>query len=276
MTNNNQVKQLHRCLIYIADEIDRICRINNIQYFLIAGTLLGAVRHKGIIPWDDDIDIGMLREDYNRFVEACKRDLGPRFSISEFNTEPSFGMPFTKIKLKGTRLVEEGCPKDLDESLFVDVIPIDKMPEKRSSQMLQMFFTNTYKFLLLFNCGYDMSSTRQHGAAVSIASVLSKLPKRLLASRLVRWQTRYNNTDSKTYINLCSSYPYGKEIFPYEALSDKPLKTMTFEGREYFVPHCVETILSQLYGNYLDLPPVESRVFRHTSETIDFGIYSSL
>lgn len=99
---NDQLQQLKRIELAMLDEFVRICDANGIDYFLSGGTCLGAARHKGFIPWDDDIDVGMLREDYDRFAQACKTELSDGFIFQDMNTEPNCGLVFGKIRKKGT------------------------------------------------------------------------------------------------------------------------------------------------------------------------------
>ena len=100
------VRKLQLVELEILEEVDRICKKNNIDYFLNGGTLLGAVRHKGFIPWDDDIDVTMTRKNYNKFIEACLKDLNSKYIIDNYKTNKKCCFSFTKIKKKGTLYVE--------------------------------------------------------------------------------------------------------------------------------------------------------------------------
>ena len=94
--NNLQLESVHKVQLEIANEVKRICDKYNIKYFMIAGTLLGAVRHKGFIPWDDDLDIGMLRNDYNRFIKLAAKDLKEIYYLETWYTSSGYGLPYAK------------------------------------------------------------------------------------------------------------------------------------------------------------------------------------
>lgn len=146
--------KVHRRILEIAVEIKRICEKHDIKYFLIAGTLLGAVRHKGFIPWDDDMDIGLLREDYERFVDLCKTELSDQFEL--INEElPNYGLPFIKIQLKGTTFLEKSAPKyPCGNGIYVDCFPIDRMPDGKYKQMLQGKLLDFTRLAVLKKSGY--------------------------------------------------------------------------------------------------------------------------
>lgn len=147
----------------IALEIKRICEKNNIPYFLIGGTLLGAVRHKGFIPWDDDLDIGFLRKDYDRFLEVCKTELSEEMFLQTWDTDEYYGLPFGKVMLKGTRFRESANGTAAAQSMiFVDIFPYDDMPENGFKLKVQFLIEEMSKKLLLYKYGYDMGQRSDH------------------------------------------------------------------------------------------------------------------
>ena len=108
---NIDIKHLQACELIIAEEIKRICEKHSIKYFLLAGSMLGAIRHKGFIPWDDDMDFGMLRSDYEQFCEVCQDDLNPQFELVNWNTDANYPFSYGKIVLKKTHIKERFAPE---------------------------------------------------------------------------------------------------------------------------------------------------------------------
>ena len=118
------LRKLQNIILYIAKEIKRVCDKNTIDYTIIGGTLIGAVRHKGFIPWDDDMDFVMTRHNYERFLEACEVDLQEQFEVVNWRSNSNYGNGFTKIMLKGTEAIEEGKENvQYPRCIFVDVFP---------------------------------------------------------------------------------------------------------------------------------------------------------
>lgn len=124
------IKQVQAIELEILLEVDRICRKHRISYFLDSGTALGAVRHKGFIPWDDDIDIGMLRDDYERFLSVAQEEMGQDYFLQTYRTD---GTPimFAKVRKTGTTFVEFRLRKfPINHGLFIDIFPYDYLPQE--------------------------------------------------------------------------------------------------------------------------------------------------
>ena len=131
MRDITELEELHQIELDMLKEIDRICRRENIQYYLAGGTLLGAVRHKGFIPWDDDIDIAMARDEYERFLKVMKKERHPYLKIFAMEFDKEYQYTFAKVVDTRTRLIEE-IGKDLpDMGVFIDIFPIDGLGNDR-------------------------------------------------------------------------------------------------------------------------------------------------
>ena len=262
---------LHRRILEIALEIKRICEKHNIKYFLIGGSLLGAVRHQGFIPWDDDMDIGLLRDDYERFIQVCAEELSDRFFLVTTD-EAKYGLPFAKIMLKNTLLMERGAPVlDCGNCIYVDVFPIDRFPEKKLQRDIFSRLIYIFKYILLYKCGYPAVTSINKNMKQFIASVYGRLvSKKSIVYTLNYLLTFYDRQASEYFYNSGSAYAYGKEIFPAYSL-EGDMAYLQFCGHSFPCPNNYEKILELLYGDYMQLPPEDKRYNRHGVVEIDLG-----
>lgn len=269
--NEEIIKTLHGCLLDVSLEIKRICEKYHISYFLIAGSLLGCVRHGGIIPWDDDVDIGMLREDYELFLEKCEGELRSPFKLVNSSKEKNYGLPYSKIKIEGTEFREPFSPDDLDKGIFVDIFPIDRMPDKRFPQQMQKIMLKIFGKLMILKCGYKIEGNDR--ILVKGLRIISRfMPKNRLDEIIHFWQTKHNHDKTKYFLELSGAYPYGKEVYPSPVMERKQFVLHQFEGYEFAIPVNAEELLTSLYGDYMKLPPENQRVFKH-ADGISFGSY---
>jgi len=126
--SKSELKKIQNTLLEILIEVDRICRKNDIKYFLFAGTLLGAVRHKGFIPWDDDIDIAMPREDYEKFLQIVQKEPYSNYFLQNVITEIEAPFLFSKFRKDDTLLLEKAVMnKNIHHGIFIDIFPLDKV-----------------------------------------------------------------------------------------------------------------------------------------------------
>ena len=266
------LSKLHTYILKIATEIKRLCDKHGLDYFLIGGSLLGAVRHKGFIPWDDDMDIGLLREDYERFLQVCKTELGDDFELITAESVENFGLPFCKIQLKGTALLEENAPHyNCGNGIFVDVFPIDKIPDSALGKKIHKTESAFFRIALLKKCGYSIENTTKPTLKRRIIYAYADIhSKQYLVKKMTRVATKHNRRNTKICYNTGTSYSYAKEVFPTELLSCD-LQELPFEGVLFKCPQHPEIILEMLYGDYLSLPPEEKRYNRHGITAIDFG-----
>lgn len=264
--SKENLKKLHEVEVEMLDEIVRICDKNNLTYFLVGGTLLGAVRHQGFIPWDDDLDITMLREDYEKFIEIAKKELNPMYMIDNKDTNDKYYLNFTKIRKVNT-IFEQDFQADYDgpKGIWVDIFPVDEVKNKNSilgriqKKINEMIFS-----ILHYKNGFILRKKY-----VKIKKLLGKAVF-LKNSTLLNIQDKIlklqNNKKSKCYAHLASVYSYDREIFDKEDYV--PAKKLLFEGKYYKVPNQYEKMLSQVYGDYMKLPPEDQRVTHNPSKLI--------
>lgn len=274
MNRQEQLEKLHTLELKIAKEIKRICEKNGINYFLTAGTVLGAVRHKGFIPWDDDMDIGMLRADYNKFIEACKEDLGSEFFFQTWDTDKEYPFSFGKIRLNNTSFIEkfsENC--GAHNGIFVDVFPYDNVPDsvlKRKIQGKKYFIC---KRILWMKKG--MGENMKEASLIKrikhyIFKVFSSFFKyESVKEYFGKIQVKYNDVTTKRVVTD-GSYSFDKESIDREIVTN--LESIQFEDEKFLAYVDRVQYLKKFYGNFMELPPEEERD-RHIIQKVDFGPY---
>lgn len=233
----------------ILTEIHKICVRHNIDYWLDGGTCLGAVRHGGFIPWDDDIDIAMRQEDLPRFVEAATKELPEHLFMQTIDTDPTCRFPIYKVRDLNSFTVEYGddFSRPYQKGLFVDIFPMIPYPSVSRS------------FCKKITKGYCRSNSiliAQHVYSWrSVAELFYFGIKRSLCKAL--WTIASLCLDKNTYMsNRLSDNGYG---IMHRQDSIFPVKPIIFEGMEFLAPANPDAYLSDLYRNYMQLPPEDKR-----------------
>lgn len=256
-------------------EIKRICDKHNIHYTPIGGTLLGTVRHKGFIPWDDDIDVGMLREEYNKFLEVAKNELRPEFFLQTYETDPNYPKAIARLCVNGTRyMLKWEKDADIHHGVFTDIFPYDNSPNDKLQQMY-----HKYMIKWLYYATYHKYSPYQKPTSIKgkIFSFAVSLPFTFSNKKSVRvlWDKimqKYNSVPTKHVVRTGSGYPYEK-VRVKRVLMEKFVE-MEFEGFKISVLKGYHEHLSDNYGDYMELPPIEKRRNVQTScVKLDLGPY---
>lgn len=271
MKDEGQFKSAQMDLLY---ELHRICQKHAIRYFLDAGTLIGAIRHDGFIPWDDDIDVGMLRQDYDRFIEACKEELDPAYTLYDWHKDPYSPLPFLKLKINGTHYREEiSAGSKMNDGIFIDIFPYDNAPDAPAARKKQAWKLFWIRKILLLRCGF-----RLDGGSIAKKLIYGTLNLVSRVRSVAAWKKscdriliQYRDADTTYVTNMCSAYKYEKMTFPREMLREQILHR--FETGMFCVPEQYDAALRQVYGNYMQLPPEEQRAGRHGVLHMDLGSY---
>lgn len=244
-------------------EIHRICTKYNIRYSLAYGTLIGAVRHHGFIPWDDDVDICMLREDYIKFKTICKKELGSAFFYQSQDTDPEYFYLFDKIRLNGTIFKESFVSKyNIHHGVYIDIFPVDFIPD---NYFLRKFQYCCFQFFRIgVQAKYLMLNART-GVKRYIFGFLRLfyffIPLRFLYKTANQIATWYDCKPCNRVMNFYTPYRT-REIFNSQ-MYQKYIRTV-FENEEFCIVRDYDLFLHQIYGNYMELPPKDQRCTRHT------------
>lgn len=263
-------QKLQNIILNIMKYIDRLCSENNIEYYIIGGTALGAIRHGGFIPWDDDLDIAMTRENYNRFAELCRSD---KFDSEHFYYQQAmvdYIGYISKVRLLGTFFGEVGEDGLFDKDkmgIFVDVFPLDKVPDCKLSQLWWYFCG---KLLVAYeqqsHIGYKTDSFTKK-VIMLFAFILNNDKIRKFFERQVE---KYNDKDTG-YLGGHSLVSRFHNTFSKKNLWGKPQR-IPFENITLLAPEDTEGFLSFYFGDFMKLPPEDSRRGHHM-QVVDYGEY---
>ena len=262
----DQKEHLQRCLLDIAIDINDLCDNHNIQYSMDGGTLLGAIRHKGFIPWDDDLDIAMKRSQYNRFLEVCSENLDKEKYYIQ-NNEMYYAFCFSKVQLNGTEIVEDFSKNvKIRHGIFVDVFPYDNVPDNAIKRKVFLFLNTLLKNMIWAKCGYGTDEQRKtiRYKIYKLIGLFSSLDK--LKSCRLKHLTKYNGYKTQ----YCFTGDYPKNLIKncwFENLTKIRFESTSLSGFSQY-----DDFLKTLYGNYMELPPEEERIV-HSQYKINFGKY---
>lgn len=243
--NDKNLKEAQKIMKDILKEIVKICDRNNIDYWLDSGTLLGAVRHKGFIPWDDDIDICILKQDYLKLVTALEKELPQTLYLQK----PNKKWPYIKVKDKNSIALSKGEKINEGEyqGLYIDVFTMEIFSKKI------IYFYNFFLKIERTKFKQNDSKINKLKKVLIIKTGFQKYMSKLFQKLKLRLKNNTMNSNSIViYEYLWNKYHKADSIFP--------LKTIEFEKEEYKCPKKPEDILIKLYGkNYLELPPLDKR-----------------
>ena len=258
---SDELKTIHVDMLI---EIDRYCNDNGLQYFLAYGTLLGAVRHQGFIPWDDDIDIIMPRSDYQKFINDFNSKTHLReLQVINYNVQSDYYLPFAKVIHTRTE-VAENINSSFRLGVYIDIFPLDHLSDNIEKAKNEFNSLSIYRNLLtLKNLKPRKGRSFIKNGIVALGSTALKLlPISFLTSTIDKKARRYEGGKCTRYVANSVLGVYGeREIMP--ALWFKSAANMVFEGYSFSVPQEYHNILTQLYGDYMKLPPIEKRITHH-------------
>jgi len=234
-------------------ELHKFLSAKEIHYYMIAGSALGAIRHGGFIPWDDDIDIGMFRKEYEKFLSVCD-EFDSQYEIVNYRKSSHCDFGLTRIYFENTRIDDESIEKTkLDKRLYLDIFPLDKVPE--DDELRGSFEKEINKKKKQLSYMYP----RNYGNS-AVAMLIKKMVSIMYApfrTRILRrydsLMRKYENTDTAYVCSLCSQYSFKEQVMPKSYYGTPTMHD--FEDAEFYIPEQIDEYLMTLYGDdYMAIP----------------------
>lgn len=260
-----ELEELHQLEFEMLLEFRRICEKNKLTYYLSGGTFLGAVRHGGFIPWDDDVDVAMPREDYEKFVEVVNDELPENMLFKSIDNDPDYHVTWARIVNSKVKVLVHNFDKPEVEPVWIDIFTLDGMPSNNIALKIHkikllwrrvMYGWANYKYVSYNKKNrpwYEkvlmyIGKTLKPGKFMSLKKQYEKLERTLM---------KYPASKSKVYMNFKGSYMFN-------SIMDKDLyygkgASYIFEGERFNAPANYNAYLSKIYGDYMKLPPEEKR-----------------
>ncbi|QPL05833.1 MULTISPECIES: LicD family protein [Actinomyces] len=280
--DQQMLDRIHVLLTRILAEFDRVCRELGIEYAVYGGTAIGAVRHQGFIPWDDDADVLLTRTDYERFLLEAPALLGEEYDLHNTRTVAHFPFMFTKMVLKGTLLVPEFAKGSRYRMpMFLDILPVDAIPDDEAAFRSMsrrswlwgrlLFLQGTPRPYLVGIDGVARAAIYTATTAAHWAMRLAHVTPRFLQSRWERTVRRYEDPRAERMADFTMRDPHNWVVTRSELF---PTRDVPFEDITVMLPREYDVLLTRGYGSYMELPPPDKRR-NHKPFLVDFGPYET-
>lgn len=270
--DDETLKHLQKVQLMMLKYFIKICEENNLTYFIYGGSLLGTIRHEGFIPWDDDIDVIMFREEFEKLNKILEKNIDDKYKFINVLNEETYFYTFGRLSLKNTVFDEWWADQvDYTQNIFIDVFILDNIPEnkiKRFTHKWNSFLLN--QFTMYAYIKYDNTSKLKkiiQQIAYYLIKILPITPYSI-KRKCVETFSKYQNQECD---EVCD-FPAICQMPVYYKRDWLPPKKAKFEDIRVNIPNNPDKILTRTYGDYMKLPPKESR-FRPAPDKIDFGEY---
>lgn len=279
---DERLDQLHRVLLMMMKDFAAICEREGIEWMINYGSAIGALRHGGFIPWDDDVDICMLRADHDRFIDAVRADEAGKYSIVTAQTHPGYPLATTRFMLNGTEFRDSAlATMDFPSGIFIDLFPLDALSDDEGTYRRQIYgawFFNKLAIAKLTRNPFIVAEGAM-GAAMGAAATATRIALNAPGIRKLD-----PNATARKLLAECDGEQTRRVGFPcdtvatwcvYDADDLFPLRWVPFEDMTVPVPNRVEDLLTELYGDWMQLPSNDVRT-AHYPDILDFGDYADI
>lgn len=255
MDQKQSARDVQIKILEVMKYIDRVCRENDIVYYIMGGTALGAIRHGGFIPWDDDLDIFMTPAEYTKFKKVMEEENNQKFMLQEWRTTPNY-LEYAKVRMNGTTFIEESFKnsKELHQGIYVDIMMLHKVPKGKNIQKLVYYES---KFVTLYALTQRNWKAKSCGQQM-VVNLLKLLPCKLLANIFYKRIYKYENmTKDFMYCYWITPAKFHSGLFDAEFFAE-PVD-IPFEDTKLLGSVHIKEYLKYRYGDYMKLPSLEQQ-----------------
>lgn len=249
------IKDVQNKILEIMKYVDEICRKNNIKYYIMGGTALGAIRHKGFIPWDDDLDIFMTYENFSKFKKILEKEKNNKYIIQEWKTNNKY-LEYAKVRMNNTTFIEKNLinMKNLHHGIYIDIMILHKCPNNIKIQKRIFYKSKIVTFIGLCQRNWKPKNNMQRMLKI----IFSILPKKQISKYLYNEIYKYDNLrEDYSYCYYITKANFEQGLFDRKIFDTN--KEIEFEGVNLLCPNEIKEYLKIRYGDYMKLPSEEER-----------------
>ncbi|MCD7888487.1 MAG: LicD family protein [Oscillospiraceae bacterium] len=259
-TDNSELRKLQLALLENIKVFVAICEKYGLRYFMIGGTMLGAIRHKGFIPWDDDVDMGMPREDYEIFLKIAPAEMPKGYAFLNYKSNANYHRYFSRVVDTRVEIYNNSNSVEIVENAWVDIFPFDGLPKGKFRSRFHFWHMTFWRFLYHASCFDELVNLNRPGRPwyqqkvirfLQVTRFGKKLNTKKILERIERGLTKYSYDSSDTVVNFFGAY-MSKEIIEKSLLGN--LKKYGFEDSEFYGAEKYDEYLRSFYGDYMILP----------------------
>ena len=274
--DNRKLRQLQLVELDIMALFKRICEKHQLRYFMVGGTMLGAIRHKGFIPWDDDMDVGMPRPDYEKFIQLAPAELPEGYDFLNYKLRPSYNRYFSRLVDTRVSVYNASNSRTIVEHAWLDIFPLDGMPSGRLRQKVHFWRVTARRFLYRASCFSELANLNRPGRPLYLRIIIkflavTHLGEGLDTHRMMRAMEKqllkYDYDASDYYVSMVGAYMQ-REIVDKKllgALPEYPFETLMLRGAADY-----DGFLRHFYGDYMT-PPSDADKDKHNIEKIEYS-----
>ena len=271
--DNSELRKLQLTILDLIKMFAEICEKHHLRYFMVGGTMLGAARHQGFIPWDDDVDMGMPRPDYEKFIKIVSDELPEGFKFLNYKTDSSYRRYFSRLVNTNVEIYNNSNSVEIIENAWLDIFPYDGMPKNKIAQKIHFWYLTGWRLLYHMSCFDELVNLNRPGRpkyqqviinCLAKVKVGRKLNTYKLMSKIERGLCKYNYDQAETVVSFFGAY-MTREIIDKKVFGK--LQYYTFEDTKLLGAEHYDEFLSHYYGEW-KLPPSDANKDKHSIRKI--------